>query len=316
MEPSINMSFLYGGIAILAILVACGYFIFVKKKETWLICLFFSVFVADFGYFFISVSKNLQQALMGNRLAYLGCAFLPLFMLFAVMKVCKADCSKKVMFLLGFVTLCMVIITATQGITDLYYKEVSVEFVHGTAKLIKVYGPLHTVYYCYLFIYFALMFGIGGVSIARKKIDSGKHAILLLMVVFLNILIWLVEQIISWEFEFLAVSYIVSELLLVVLYGMMQDYENLKQQSMLIGRHGLGHQWDVERIKKAWPEAEYLSARETEVLAKILEDKKRKEIAEELFISENTVKKHTSSIFTKLGVSSRTELFEKMQSRL
>ena len=48
--------------------------------------------------------------------------------------------------------------------------------------------------------------------------------------------------------------------------------------------------------------------REKEVLAGVLAGKKRKEIAEALFISESTVKKHIASIYTKLHVSSRSEL--------
>ena len=61
-----------------------------------------------------------------------------------------------------------------------------------------------------------------------------------------------------------------------------------------------------------WPELKQLSSRERDVLDKILEEKKRREIAEELFITENTVKKHTTSIFAKLGVANRGELFEKI----
>ena len=38
-------------------------------------------------------------------------------------------------------------------------------------------------------------------------------------------MIWLVEQLVNWDFEFLSVSYIASELLLLLLYGMIQDYE-------------------------------------------------------------------------------------------
>ena len=57
---------------------------------------------------------------------------------------------------------------------------------------------------------------------------------------------------------------------------------------------------------------EILSAREKEVLIRMLEDKKRKEIAYELCITENTVKKHISSIFAKLDVANRNELFAKI----
>ena len=64
-----------------------------------------------------------------------------------------------------------------------------------------------------------------------------------------------------------------------------------------------------------WLGAEKLSAREKEVLIRMLEDKKRKEIAEELCITENTVKKHVSSIFSKLEVANRNELFAKVAQK-
>jgi len=52
---------------------------------------------------------------------------------------------------------------------------------------------------------------------------------------------------------------------------------------------------------------ELLSARENEVLQCIVMGYSNKEIAEKLFVSENTVKKHINSIYSKLGVSRRTQ---------
>jgi two-component system nitrate/nitrite response regulator NarL len=51
-----------------------------------------------------------------------------------------------------------------------------------------------------------------------------------------------------------------------------------------------------------------LSDREKEVVQLIVEGCRNKEIAEKLFISEQTVKNHLHSIFDKLGVSDRLEL--------
>ena len=70
-----------------------------------------------------------------------------------------------------------------------------------------------------------------------------------------------------------------------------------------------------QKIVSDCPELALLSNREQSVLQKILEDKKRKDIAEELFITENTVKKHISNIFAKLGVSNRHELLEKINKQ-
>jgi DNA-binding NarL/FixJ family response regulator len=49
-----------------------------------------------------------------------------------------------------------------------------------------------------------------------------------------------------------------------------------------------------------------LTPRELEVIALVAEGGSNREIAEELDLSEKTVARHLSNIFTKLGISSRT----------
>ncbi|MDF9845361.1 MULTISPECIES: response regulator transcription factor [unclassified Paenibacillus] len=55
-----------------------------------------------------------------------------------------------------------------------------------------------------------------------------------------------------------------------------------------------------------------LSPREREVLLEITKGRNNKDIAEALFISENTVKNHITSIFNKTGVSDRIQLMTKV----
>ena len=50
------------------------------------------------------------------------------------------------------------------------------------------------------------------------------------------------------------------------------------------------------------------SLSEREILEKILESKKRKDIAFEMCLSENTVKTYTRNLYNKLNVGSREEL--------
>ena len=313
MDRTLNVSIIYGITTCLSLILAGGYCAAVRKKENWLIWLYFSVFVANLGYLTLSLSKTVEEALLANRLAYLGCVFLPLFMMMTIMKVCRMNCSKFVIGILIAVSFIIFLIAASPGYLDCYYKAVSLEFINGTAKLVKEYGPLHSMYFIYLFAYLAGMIGIIIYSAIRKRVSSSKHATLLVVVVSFNICIWLIEQLINWDFEFLSVSYIASELLLLLLYGMIQDYESINKEEVsetistcreTEPEAGLPEQLEVPGMEK-------LSAREMDVLMRMLEDKKRKEIAEELCITENTVKKHVSSIFSKLEVANRNELFAK-----
>lgn len=312
------MSVIYGIIAGLSLLLLIGYCVFVQKKEIWLLLLFVSVFFVNSGYFTLSISKTLGEALLANRLAYLGSVFLPLFMLMTIIEVCKYPYKRWVLGILICINISVFLIAASPGYTDWYYKDVTLIFINGVAKLQKVYGPLHKVYYIFLFSYLAMMTGIILHSSKSKLIASPQQALLLLVVVLLNILFWLIEQLVHIDFEFLSISYIVSELLLLCLYSMLQDLEKEKENLNVISDSCSLVNKSSDFIKSAeyWSETAKLSNREKEIFLALLDNKKRKDIAEDLHISENTVKTHTSNIFSKLEVSNRSELIEKVMQNI
>lgn len=310
-----GMSIIYGVLAGISLLLLIGYGTLVKKKEMWLLLLFSSIFLVNAGYFALSVSKTLGEALLANRITYLGSVFLPFFMLMTIADVCNHPCKKSTVGVLIGINVIVFLIAASPGYTDWYYKEVALVFVDGAAKLKKVYGPLHSIYFVFLFSYFAMMVGLIFRATRKKWLYSTKHALLLLVVVLLNILFWLVEQLIHWNFEFLSVSYVISELLLLCLYSMLQDIEemqNLAQHAKTAEVSGKETRRSSEEIVEYWSGAAGLSPREKEVFRELLTDKKRKEIAEKLCVSENTVKTHTSNVLSKMEVSNRGELTEKV----
>lgn len=72
----------------------------------------------------------------------------------------------------------------------------------------------------------------------------------------------------------------------------------------------------AEENAKDFSGTELLSKREKEVMELLIKGKKRKEIAEELFVTESTIKKHSASIYRKLDVGNKKELFEKVKSEI
>ena len=64
----------------------------------------------------------------------------------------------------------------------------------------------------------------------------------------------------------------------------------------------------VNRQRKALPPLNELTSREKEIVRLIIEGKKSKEIADNLFISVKTVHKHRSNILEKLGLSNLADL--------
>ncbi|MBQ9777556.1 MAG: helix-turn-helix transcriptional regulator [Clostridia bacterium] len=119
-----------------------------------------------------------------------------------------------------------------------------------------------------------------------------------------NIVVWLFEKFIQWEFEFLSLTYLASELLLLLAYWMMQDYVHQRDVSAADAPAK-----DVAQEKMlALAREKGLTAKECEVLERMLAGESRKQIAADLHVSENTVKTHVKHIYEKLGVSGREEI--------
>lgn len=216
------MSLAYGIVAIISLCMVGICVIADKKRDEWLVWLFVSVSVCNLGYFMVSVSRNLDSALNSNRIAYLGSVFLPFFLLMMVQRFCKIKRRKWITLSLVVVGIVMLGITTSPGILPIYYSSVGVEFINGTTKLVREYGPLHILYYVYLVGYMLSMAGVAIYAIAKKKIKSRLNIFLLLSAVLCNIVIWLVEQFLPRGFEWLSVSYIITECLILVLYRYMQ----------------------------------------------------------------------------------------------
>ena len=304
--------------AIIATILLVGYFALVRKKEPWLLLLYVCVTIVNVGYFLLSISQTLEFAIFANDVAYFGSVFLSMSMLLTVTKLCGFEIKKKLIITLGTIGIVMFLIVATVGILPWYYKEVELVFVDGAAKLKKVYGVLHPMYLVYLVGYFTAMVACIVQSIRKKMIASQRHAALIAAIVFGNIAVWFVEKFIPWDFEFLSVSYIFSEIVLLGLYWMMQDYvrvDLVPQPTQEAARPvpvdiaTMPMEEKILKILSFLKEGELLATREREILEMVLENKKRKEIADELCLSENTIKTYTRTLYGKLGVSSREELY-------
>lgn len=322
-KSEFNKTIAYAVTAAVAFALLVGYCALVKKKEMMFILLFTAVFVINIGYTFGSASSTLEEALLANKISYVGAVFLPLFMVIIIMDECRYSRSKIFLALLMCISGGIFFLTMTPGYAPWYYESAELIFVSGGAKLVKTYGPLHKLYFVYLILYFSIMIAAIVWAIIKRKHSSLKVPLSLLALVFGNILVWFIEQKINLNFEFLSISYLVTELYLLSLYNMMYLYEakktcknctaacqnNTAETSKTVNDDfDSGFIPDMQDIIKAWPAVAQLTTREVEVFKELILNKKRKEIAEDLCVSENTVKKHTTNIFTKLGVSSRAEI--------
>ena len=337
-----SAAIIYAAAALLSLLLLLGYCVLEKKRDAWFLLLFSSVLVVNIGYFLLSVSRGLDGALLANRVAYLGSVFLPMSMLMIILNVTGLRHKKWLPALLLGLAAVVFLIAASPGYLDIYYKEVTFVTVGGASALEKVYGPLHCVYAVYLVCYFLAMVAVVIHASAAKKLESTGHAVILAIAVLANLGVWFVEQLADFDFEFLSISYIISELFLLGLHLIVAENQRLKhlvtEKEQALSEKAQALTEKEQALNQAAAESSPYAALKAQLTgtAELSEERLRtfaeglpsltqtertifdayiarmttKEIMAELSIRENTLKFHNKNLYHKLGVSSRNELRE------
>lgn len=235
------MIVLYGITCVTAFLIIVAYIGFFSKKDIWFLMTFLCLLICNTGYLTLALSRTLAEALLANRIVYMGSVFMPFFLLMTIMKICRVRIPGWLPFALSFLNAAVLLITVSAGYSTVYYASVSFETVRGVGKLIKEYGPLHLSYYFYLIGYFAAMMGVIIRSFFMRKIVSYKHAIHLAIAVMLNIAIYFIEKVVAIDFEILSFSYIVAALFLLFIYKALEDYnvESILQNTLATDSTGV-----------------------------------------------------------------------------
>ncbi|MBQ3049849.1 MAG: hypothetical protein IJC94_07835 [Oscillospiraceae bacterium] len=323
-----TLSQLYAVTTVLSLVLLIACCLLLHKKKAWFILLFSSVFVVNIGYTALSFSPCLEMALWSNRIAYLGSVFLPLSMLMIILNVTNTKYTKWVPRLLFAVAVLVFLLAASPGFLPLYYKDVSFAVIDGVSKLIKVYGPLHPLYLIYLLGYFLSMVTVITRAQIKNTVHSPYHAIILAIAVFVNIGVWLIEQLVDINFEMLSVSYIISELFLLGIHLVANENNRLAELVKQVESSQKSADKEIntsdtmletiiepeavapERIEVFIQGINQLTPTEKLIYDAYIARVTTKEVMANLNIKESTLKYHNRNIYGKLGVSSRMELLE------
>lgn len=250
----------------------------------------------------------------------LGSVFLPFAMLMIILNITNTRCKKWVPISLLLLAVVVFLVAASPGILDIYYKEVSFRVVNGVSTLVKVYGPLHPLYLVYLLGYFTAMVAVIVRASIKKSFDTTSHAVVAAIAVFVNISVWFIEQICDVGFEFLSVSYIISELFLLGVHMVMNENQRLREliqqkEDALLAMNAPEEPQSFDGVSIESMECfarglETLTSQERQIYEAYLNGMPTKEILSMLNIKENTLKFHNKNLYGKLGVSSRKQLLK------
>lgn len=213
------MILIYYIIMLIITLVCCGiyYWKWHKHFSIFLTICYFFFPIENIGYILMTISKDLGEAITSVKLIYLGGCFLPIVITLYILSLCKIELPKAATFILVCLNCLIFAGVLTIGHGTLFYKEVSLGYIDGYVLLKKTYGPVHTIFYIMIALYFLLSLFALGYSYVKKPDTSRKNIWLLFCMECISILAFFVGRRVYGRIEMFPIAYNVSAIVFLII---------------------------------------------------------------------------------------------------
>lgn len=196
-----------------------------NQNITYYLLTFIMITISNMGYYSLASAKTLDTALMGHRLIYLGGVFIPIFLLFSTMKLCRMEVPKWIVTVLLVMCIVVLYFAFSVGRRNDYYKNVSMGNDNGMTYLIKEYGPMHKLFILLVFGSVLVTIGIILYSFFTNKNVPYRVAFYMMQIELITIACYVERSISGMNFELTAIAYIFDEILILALIRRIGKYE-------------------------------------------------------------------------------------------
>ena len=165
------------------------------------------VTISSFGYYLLSISKSVDQALFAQIIGYVGGVFLPVFFFFLVLEICHLGLSRYIKVVL---VLCQCVIygfVCTIGRNDLFYKNIEMHTNNGMVILEKDYGPFHILAIGSMYLYLLVAFIVVIYALVKKKSVDVKNAIIMLVLMAIATGVYALEKLFGIEYTIIPLTF-------------------------------------------------------------------------------------------------------------
>lgn len=195
-----------------------------KKTNYYCMILMILMALANGGYFSISIAESVQEAILANKICYLGGCFVPAVTLFLTCEICNYKVSKWLrafLYSYSFIVYAMVL---SVGFSDIYYVDTFTKKYGNTTVLKHTYGIGHSFFYVILYGYVAIQLMLLIYSVVKKRAVSRVSIWLLLIMETVNISLFIVGRMVNSTIEIIPIAYVIDGWFMLYMYWRTQIY--------------------------------------------------------------------------------------------
>ncbi|MBR1744178.1 MAG: HD domain-containing protein [Lachnospiraceae bacterium] len=186
--------------------------------------LFILISISNLGFWFRNISPDLPQALLANKITYIGGCFLPYFILMCVLNLCDIRVGRFLKIVPLVISVLVYFSVLSVGYYPWFYKETAYIKANGVVRLQTTYGLMHTVHYMVLSVYLIAAFAVIIYSFFKKRQVS--HTILFFLFVpeLIAIMGYFGNRLFGFGFEIIPITYVFAEVVYLLIVHRMELY--------------------------------------------------------------------------------------------
>lgn len=207
-------SFVLAVVMLLSMLSTFALVLFSRRGSNTLeILISVCVMLSNIGYFILSCSRNLQEAVLANSLSYLGGVFLPLLIVYVLID--YSDSKIPMWFSISMLLINIVIFLSTMLTDRLPFFYSSVKFIPGDpSHLIKEPGTIYYIRYIVLAVEVGLAAFFTILTYLGKRSASFRIMMIYAGSLLGVLLVYLARYIFSMKYDLIPFFYLICTLLL------------------------------------------------------------------------------------------------------
>ena len=207
-------SFVLAVVMLLSMLSTFALVLFSRRGSNTLeILISVCVMLSNIGYFLLSCSRNLQEAVLANSLSYLGGVFLPLLIVYVLID--YSDSKIPMWFSISMLLINIVIFLSTMLTDRLPFFYSSIKFIPGDpSHLIKEPGTIYYIRYIVLAVEVGLAAFFTILTYLGKRSASFRIMMIYAGSLLGVLLVYLARYIFSMKYDLIPFFYLICTLLL------------------------------------------------------------------------------------------------------
>lgn len=199
-----------------------------KKINYYFTIMFLLMVLSSLGYLTSALSTTTSEAVLANKIIYLGGCFVPPVLFFSICAVCNLKIKGWCKNLLYIFSLLVYFMVLSTGFSEIYYKKnFTLTSVYGCSVLGYEYGPGHFTFY--IIIYGYIIMGVLTLiyTLHKKHTVSKKSVFTLLMLEIVNTLLFIISRVLDFPFEIMPAMYVLDGWILLYIHRRTSMY-NIK----------------------------------------------------------------------------------------